>query len=223
MLDAPIEDLDVGSAAPVSAPSPATPTDFDLPPFPNDGGFVGLDGFSGVHTDDGFEHLETDLQDQFSTDIQFGNMHHDEPAHDFFDCSGDGSFARSPSSAFRDGGCGLQGSSSLASSSFAPLSDQPVVTASVHDATLAFREARFEKLEIEKFNFEAGSSILKLLKIEAWKLHFRASGLSQEAPKWSFRKLQNEASRSSKMELPEASKWSFQKLHFGASGFILSL
>ena len=89
--------------------------------------------------------------------------------------------------------------------------------------TLAFREARFEKLEIEKLNFEAGSSILKLLKIEAWKLHFRASGLSQEAPKWSFRKLQNEASRSSKMELPEASKWSFQKLHFGASGFILSL
>ena len=137
MLDAPIEDLDVGSAAPVSAPSPATPTDFDLPPFPNDGGFVGLDGFSGVHTDDGFEHLETDLQDQFSTDIQFGNMHHDEPAHDFFDCSGDGSFARSPSSAFRDGGCGLQGSSSLASSSFTPLSDQPVVTASVHDAMFA--------------------------------------------------------------------------------------
>ena len=61
--------------------------------------------------------------------------------------------------------------------------------------TLAFREARFEKLEIEKLNFEAGSSVLKLLKFEPWKLHFKASRLCREAPKWSF-----------------------QKLHFGAAG-----
>ena len=61
--------------------------------------------------------------------------------------------------------------------------------------SLAFREARFEKLEIEKLNFEAGSSVLKLLKFEPWKLHFKASRLCREAPKWSF-----------------------QKLHFGASG-----
>ena len=102
---------------------------------------------------------------------------------------------------------------------YGPVRGEPESSSgSSYPTALAFREARFEKLEIEKLNFEAGSSVLKLLKFEPWKLHFKASRLCREAPKWSFQKLQNGASRSSKMELPEASKWSFQKLHFGASG-----
>ena len=135
MLDAPIEDIDGGSAAPVVVSSPlveecpATPTNFEMPSFPDDSGCVGLSGFPGVHTNDDFEHLESDLQEQFLTDgLHFDNMSHGDPACDFFGCSGDGSFAQSLSSAFGDGGFGFQGSSSLASSAFIPVSEQPVVT-----------------------------------------------------------------------------------------------
>ena len=57
-----------------------------------------------------------------------------------------------------------------------------------------------------------------------WQLCFGASEfLNFWAWKWSFWKLKNGASRSSKIELPEAPKWSCQKLHFEASLFSQTL
>ena len=144
MLDAPVEENDVDSAAPVViAPPPfdecpSTPVDFELPPFSDVSACGDLSGCPGISTIQSFAPLKSGSQELLSTDgLHCDNMFHDDLWWDFIDCPGDGSFARSSGSAFGDVDFGFQGPSSLASSAFIPVSEQPAVTSTVPDAMFA--------------------------------------------------------------------------------------